>query len=592
MNMKNDNPTASSIRARVIQSLTNVGLWPGDDATRKSFIESVRSPVDKNKDLFPNRVPMSVFENIAILKIAFGFNNTGVKDVASGNTSVVEGKLKAREAEITFLADAYQHAKSQFPKLRQALQSGKAFHEMSLKQMMSSTHSGQASNTSAPAAPLHIVRALEKVRWSEEYQEGNPDAICIAAEHYLAAGAMEIAEPLIQEVLDVHSEHPGGWFQKSRLQLEKSKQAARKATRYKVMSEDADVLSAAERHYEELAFDEADASRSLEDQAFETCITAYKLLPDNKSYEQSAIKWSRDYGTLRELRHRMLLFIVSMAAKRCDPNAYNSPVFERVRARLGRVKKYDPKTGGSTPDLDKITELSALPLFSADTDALVLSAYDELMNKSHWGHFDRTALRLNSLNFFRLLAPKPVYHDEVEKFVEDLKRGIPEDSCRYFGVFSDPEWLTGWRNTLHEHLDAVMSRHEQRELVRELHRAWVTDIEKRRDDALLSIYDDELRMKFDASDPLGAFDVAVRGENEGIYRRDDGHGALVLRRTAQHAELAADKKYSSNATIRYLLQDQSLQSVAEEYYDQCLAESDPIDGPDPFPEYLYEVNSD
>lgn len=594
--MKKNREQANSVRQRVSEALRRVELHPDDKELLNQWVGLVRSVFEsdstKSKTPYQHPVPMKVLENVALLKISFGFDNRDVVLAISGDSRDIERMIKKRENEITLLANAYAQATSRFSSIKEALTSGKAFEEIDIRGEVSLEKVAQADSDPKRSIPLHMAKALEKVRWSDGFQDGDPDAICLAAEKYMTAGAIEVADSLIEQVFDADPSHPGGWFQKARLLLKKSDLVMRKASHYRFLSEEADVLSAAEQHYEDLASDEAGNSHNLRQEAFDACVKAYSLLPDGAAYEQSAIRWSSDYGTLRNLRHSVRKFIVREAGERCNPYRMDGSIHERINARLGRTKKmvWDEtrQTHDWVPDIDEMERLAAPPLFSENTDKMIVAAYKELMADS-WTSFDRKSVQLSALNFIRVLMSESEYRQEVADFAESLKTGYAPESGEYFGQFSGPYpyGIVGWRFVLHEHLDSIMSRSEQRALIRSVYDRWVLEVNRRRDEAFLSNYDEEIRQKFLAEDPLGAYQIACMGEKDGIYRRDDGYGALVLTRTAQHAALSLGAD-SSQSVIRHL-GDESLRSVAEQYYDDEV-QSWYSDDPFPFPDYLCEAD--
>lgn len=592
--MKRNKEQVNSVRQRILEALRRVELLPDDKELLNQWVGLVRSVFEsgstKSKTPYQHPVPMKVLENVALLKIGFGFDNRDVVLAISGDSRDIERMIRTRENEITLLANAYAQATSRFSSIKEALTSGKTFEEIDIRGDVSLGQISRVDSDPKRSIPLHMAKALEKVRWSDRFQDGDPDAICHAAEQYMAAGAIEVAEPLVEQVLEADPNHPGGWFQKARLLLKKSDLATRQASHYRFLSEEADVLSAAEQHYEDLASDEAGNSLNLRLEAFDACVKAYSLLPDGAAYEQSAIRWSSDYGTLRNLRHSVRKFIVQEAGERCNPYRMDGSIHERINARLGRTKKmvWDEtrQTHDWVPDIDEMERLAAQPLFSENTDKMIVAAYKELMERS-WTYFDRDYVRLSALNFIRLLMSESEYRQEVTDFVESIKSGIASRSGAYFGPFYGPDnGMTCWRLALHEHLDAILSRSEQRDLVRSLYEGWCKEVQHRRDEALLSIYDDELRLRFDAEDNVGAFQIACLAEKDGIYRRDDGYGALVLRRTAQRAALILGAETSVGPLVSGYLEDEALKSVAEKYYDDQM-QNIYFDDPDPFPEYLF-----
>ncbi|MDF1750458.1 MAG: hypothetical protein P1V34_16465, partial [Alphaproteobacteria bacterium] len=485
----------------------------------------------------------------------------------------------------------YTSGKSAFPKLKEALSSGKSFEGLDLHGQLMLAQVAQEDNRSSFGAPLSMVMALETVRRSDGFQEGDPDAICLAAEKYMSMGAIEVAEPLIEQVLADFQNHPGGWFQKARLLLMKSSKAMRQASHYRILSEDADTLSAGEQYFEDLSYDEVAISQKLKQDAFEACVKAYGLLPDEKEYEQTAIQWSTDYGTLRTLRKSVRMFIVQEAGERCNPYRYDMDLHKKITARLRQMRKVKrdetQNINGSIPDDSETNQLMEQPLFSKSTDKIIVASYKELKKSTLTFQSGPKDWQLSALNFLRLLTSQEDYRLEVAEFVERLRSGYATRSGEYFGRFFEPDDpMTFRRSLLHEHLDVSMSRAEQRDLVRAVYTGWVSNVNGRRDEALLSIYDDEIRIKFAAGDYCGAYEAACMGEADGIYRRDDGHGALVIRRTAQHASLSLEGEMTGSLALTRVLEDESLKSVAENYYEDKMNEWY-ADDPVPFPEYLW-----
>lgn len=83
-----------------------MGLLPDDEDTKNSFIHLVRSVLEKDSDIknrFSTPIPMKVLENIALLKIAFGFNNREVASVVRGDLSDIGRTLKIPYAVLASL---------------------------------------------------------------------------------------------------------------------------------------------------------------------------------------------------------------------------------------------------------------------------------------------------------------------------------------------------------------------------------------------------------------------------------------------------------------------------------------------------------
>lgn len=574
-----------SLRAKVLVAIQNVGLFTDDEERLNRNIGVVRSVYDQKPEIqerYKSGVPILALENIAILKIRFDFSSEDVTKLILGDQGEADRILVRHGEEIGLFSKTYSQAYADYPHLTAALASKESFENINLHASVGERSGNQWRENAAPFISLSIARELERVRRSKAFQEGAPDAICLAAEYYTTLGAYEIAESHIHDVLSSNPDHAGGWFQRTRLLLRKSTTAMREATRLHLMSKEGGALSAAETSFEDLAFEELAASRNLRQQAFDACVTAYGLLPTSQEYEKSAVKWSSDYGALRQLRYDILGFIVREAGQRCNPYHGDGELHERIQARLGRTKKLSVAPGsGATcqamvPDPERMEQLSAQALFTVDADEVILAAYEEL--KTCPGAFvhDPTRLHLFALNFLRLLAPGETYRREVAAFVEKLNYEYAPHASEYFGSFGAGVDLGEWRTVLHEHLDAIMSQNEQRDLVRKIYARWEASVAQRRNEALLSVYNQEVQSLFAAGDILGAYAAACRAEEEGVYRRDDGWGALVLLRLAQHTARSTQGARDECILVTRHLEDEALTRVAEEYYDTTLAQEEDI----------------
>ena len=209
---------------------------------------------------------------------------------------------------------------------------------------------------------------------------------------------------------------------------------------------------------------------------------------------------------------------------------------------------------------EKMAKLSALPLFSEDTDAMLPLAYEEFKKCALIENF--VGLQLAALNFLRVLAPSDVYHQEIKEFAYTLRFGYPHTNGFYFGAFPGNEDPGNRRKVLHEHLSAIMSPAAQRDLVGHIYAKWNNDVEMRRQAAVTSIYDEEIRSLFDAGDILAAYEAACKGEAQGIYRRDEGWGALTM-------ALGGSETVAEN--IRKHLADVEMRSFAENWYNDYYA---------------------
>lgn len=588
-----------SMRGRVVAALRATELWPEERALQERWVHLVRSVVEKNASVKAKYktppIPMPVLTNIALLKLKFAFDNKEIASFIRG-TGDIKRVARRREQEVKLLSVAYGDAQAKFPALIEALSSGAAFESVDLRQFLGPAGRNGASPQAPRPLPLHAARQLEGERWSDAFQSGEPNAICRLAEQYIDVGALQEANSLIDGILEDAKDHPGAWFLKARVLLREAGRVQRAGALFRIISKEADPLSPAEQHYEDLAFGEAMNVEALHRAAFDACVKALGLLSDTKSYEASAVHWSKDYGALRALRQEALRFVVAQAGERCNPYRNDSEIGARVKARLQAMRMLARQQGANaghqvhthSKKMRRRIRSEAEPLFSELTDRVVLAAYYELTEFSGAFVQNLSRLRLVALNFLRLVLPHDAYCQEVEKFVSALKVEYPPEAAQVFGRFQGPDDLGAWRLNLHAHLDAILSRTEQRELVRGLYRAWRNSVDRQRDDALRAIYDDDIRLQFDAGDPLGAYRIARAAESDGIYRRDDGHGALLLRRTAQRVLRTTGSPAADIQAAQNHVADAEMRSVAEAHYDDLLNDSDGY----AVPEYLWDLGNE
>lgn len=579
----------NSFRARVVQAIANVGLTATDKSTQDKFVNHVRTPFETTKQrkaVYPEHPPMNVIENVAILRISLQLPNAKISEIIASTGRLRAKLIERQRKEQQFLADAYARTNQNFDQLHVQLSSEVSFNDLKLKEAF--TQNTNTHQRPKYTAPLHILRKIESIKWSTEHEDGDPNALCKMAEEYMSAGAFDIAQDLIVEVLESDPNHFGGWFQKARLQLALSKKSSRDAVGYQHQSDFSDTASVAERHYEELAMDEAGKSIDLEQQAFETCLTAYSLLPDWHAYEKSAITWSRDYGTLRELRAEIEGFLVSTASKLANPHCTGSPIYSRVKAKIGGHVMFASKF---TPPRDQEAELklAAEPLFSEAKDSALLTAFYNQKLRPLNSSRRVTWLQLDGLNLIRVLEDQETYKKEVRDFIENLKRDIAADACHVFGPFLDPDSLSGWRNLLHDHLDSVLSRSEQIDLIDILYEAWVCDVRERKKQAQQSVFNDDIASCYKAKNHVAAFERAIEGEQRGIYKRTDAYEALVLLRCAQQicADTSAPKE--ARELAQAIVNNEALSQFAEDYYESNKYESGDPWQDNVFPEHLWNT---
>ena len=533
---------------------------------------------------FRDKISVQLLANIAVLKLYFGFENRDLVHAMLGAHAEIIKAIRRKAPDIAQRAAAYSVAKDNFPALQAVLTSGRKFEDMDLfadvlaPPTSPEVWKGEGREVHVvedgkPALSLYMVQRTEEIVESEAYEAREPDALCLAAEHFATLGDDERAWELINEVIADAPDHPGAWYQKARLLLKQAAEGRRAAARMRMLSEEGEALSATESHFEEMAGDELVSAQNLRRQAFDASLKAFSLLPGWVIYEKAAIKWSHDYGTLKQLRCKILEFIIREAGERCNPYWESGDLYERIEARLGRTREmvFPPRPGYTGPGFEwvgapeKMARLSALPLFSEDTDKMLPLAYEEFKKSGVNENF--LGLQLSALNFLRVLAPSDVYRREVKEFADSLSWGYPHTVGWYFGIFPGHQDPGDRRKVLHEHLGSIMSPAAQRDFVGRIYTRWQVDVEKRRQEAVVSIYDEEIRSLFAAGDILAAYQVACRGEAEGVYRRDEGWGALTLRRLAQYGAAASGGIDNSPEIISQHLADKAMRDLAEDWYE-------------------------
>lgn len=581
---------SSKIYPMARAALRGIDLLPKDpdlmDNHTRIVADFFRAKAETTKEvrkIYGDEPSIQVLANVGVLKLAFGCSNKDVSQAILGKYQELKKALRLNAHDIAQRAHAYSQAQNKFPELEAALTSGRPFTEIDLFTELLAQPEGtkpRLAESVLTNVPLYTAQLTEKLLESEAYETREPDALCRAAEHFSSLGDDRRAWELIDEVITAAPDHPGAWYQKARLLLKQAEATRRDAARMRMLSEDGEALSATESHFEEMAECELLSAHKLRRQAFDASLKAFSLLPGRAEYEGAAVNWSSDYGSLRRLRQKMLEFIVREAGDYCHPYRENSELHERIEARLGRTRDivFPPRPEYAGPGFEvvaapeKMARLSALPLFSENTDAMLPRAYEELKKCGSLDNF--LGLRLAALNILRVLAPADEYRQEVKEFADSLLWGDPHTVGLYFGTFpgfSDPG---EWRRMMHEHLGSVMNLAAQRALADQIYTRWHDNIEKRRIAAVVSIYNQELRTLFEAGEIIAAYDAARRAETEGIYRRDDEWGAITLTRLAQHAAHALGGVDNAPEAIREHLSDTAMRDLAEGWYDEYCANDD------------------
>jgi len=514
-------------------------------------------------------------KNVAILRVWCDFSASDIQELfpaGERQEASVLRKLDLREEELRFRAAAYSYVSPRFEHIKPVLLTGGDINSVELP--FSPVQSDQPQKASEHVAlPLSLIEAIDRVRDTPEFQAGDPNATAKVIEGYIELGATQIAHGLLYDALADYPEHPGLWFQNARLLLVLSENQHALAGSYSRWSEESEPLSAAENHWQEMAFETQGQADSLRDSVFDVCVRAFGYLPDNKAYEASASKWSRDYGELRKLREKILLYIVHDAGRKCDPHRGRlDKLHDKVLARLGRLTKWEPGSGSVIGE-ERTASLAAEPIFSAETDKLVVSAYKELFGEHPWVITEYASVRLSALNFLRIYLPTDEYRAEVEKFVQVLREIHGDDASRFLGPYDGLQagFAPLIRTVLHEHLDTALTRQEQRQLVHDIYKKWADWVLRLGADTTQSIYDDEIRIQFKTGDYEAAYRSACEAEETGSYRRDDGHGALMLKSTAAWVlDNTTRDRIEANLLdmARSHLADKAMCDLAREHFEQ------------------------
>lgn len=548
MGKEDPNSFSSAVRAAI--HAAGLRVPPKDE---KTFIDRVLSVVNKDPEVkddeekrlaLRSKATPAVLKNIVVLMWSFGFVAADIRPLLKAgrlDPEKVRQIIRVRRQEIAFLAGVYGRATSDFGTLEEALASAPSLGEVDLTKELA-RRSDKSSDDEKPAhKPLRLVQFIEDIRGSEEFQEGSPDAVSKIVERYIDVGALKIAEGLLEQAFSQTSDHAGLWFQKARLLLAKSEREGKQAAHYKMLEGESEVLSAAERHWGDMADDHLSQMMNLRLQVFDVCVEALRLLPEPRAYNEAGRKWSTGWESTNDLRRQILIHVVREAGLRADPYRPFGGIQDKVFARFGRLRRFNPPQG-FVVDPDECERLSAEPLFSADKDPVLMAAYDELMADSFIWQI-RPGLRLLALNYIRLIAPDR-HPAEVALFVEDLKMMGGERACGIVGTF-DPIPVDGevqWRVVMNEHLDAVLDRAAQRELAIELHRKWMARVEQMQSETVADMYIDDARLHFQAGRWSEAYKIVCEGEEKGFLKRSDDMAAFVLRQTALAAAKEAHER--------------------------------------------------
>ncbi len=578
--MKREDPNSFRSRTTAAIHAAGINLRTDDQEKLITWIKDVFRKADGELKHLQAKATNKLLRNLVILWY-FRFTTADARGLLKEGHQGASRIISLRRQEVMWLAAQYQQASLNFDALEDALLSTPSLSECDLSGV--TVMSAKRMFSPSMATPLKIVRFIEDIRESEEFQEGSPDAICKLVERYIDVGALKIANDLLRQAFSQTDQHAGLWFQKARLLLAQSERQMKSASHYRLLEAESEALSAAEGHWGSVAEQDEGQAVAFRIQVFDTSLEALRRLPDRKLYEASGRQWS---DSTRELRTKILAHVVQEAGLRADPYRPFGGIEDRVRARLGPLSRWQPGVG-YVVDEAECSRLVSAPLFSEVKDAALIAAYDELMADTLLSiHGKRADLRLLALNFIRFIAPDR-YPNEVTGFVDDLRGLSGEEGCRFLGHFNAVPVVgcEHWRQVMAEHLDAVLDRSAQRELAIELHRKWVIWVEEMQSKTLASMFIDEVRIHFVAGRRGDAYRVAREGEEKGCLKRTDGLAAFVLWRTALAAAKTARDAGDDEAVeaiIAFHLSDKAMVELAKGHCQAAYEDEDHILMPTPF----------
>ncbi len=551
-----------SLKEKLVSPIYQVFRHAPDSAPHKYTKANGSNGVDASK------IPPRLLQNVTILSSMFGLTTQQISNLIYEEKKISDDKLDLALEMLRHKAGVYSGAASVFSNVCKQISGKTPLEELKLLNIIQS-----ASSNIFPATPavggVKLVNAIEDLTLEDGYQEGEPSAVCKVVEHYIDLGAFKIAQGLLNQALEQAENHAGLWFLKARLSLLLSSMENRKAFNYRLSQEWADPMSREEENYQFLEDEAAGKAYDWREQVFEICLKAFSLLPDLDAFDKDARQWSNDFGDCRKLRENIIHRIVHEAGRKCWPFIGNDN--KRVLARLGRCAKYIPPETWVI-DEEENKRLSKEPVFSSENDRIVISAYKEWITDKYYSHGLAIGPYLWALNLVRVFLPEQ-YRDAVSEFIQKIKELPPQTACDLLRPYDGIQNDYGSDNIgtlLHDHLDAVMSRDEQRRFSIELYEAWESDIHQKRDNTLRSIYDDQIRAQFEAGQCGSAYSLACQAEDEGVFLRSNGSDALRLKRTAQWAAQDARKRDDAcgetEITERHL-QDEAMSKLAESYFD-------------------------
>lgn len=529
-----------------------------------------------NTDSKVHKAHPKVIKNITVLVSLFNAEPNAVKDLLCNDDP---RKLIRALEELKSKSEILASASDFVPVINNWLQEGISIEDFQLDELIKPSRI--KTNSKMIIGGVEDVQALEEID-SLDDDELSINAICKKVEIHIGLGNLKLANDFLHDGLAKDEQHAGLWFQKARLFLKLSAVENQKAFMnrlYKV--EIAEPMSGQEEMYQQLEDEAETKAFEFKEQVFDACIKAMSLLPAKEVWGEQAREWSEKFGNYLDLRREVIQLIIREAGTRCMP--FDNGRNDRVLARLGRCTHYpylgkplDEDIGEDrfqkAIDHDANERLSKEPIFSIETDIVISDVCDEwrenrLSDRARYN----LDMRLLFLNIVRAFQPSK-YVDEVSLFIERIKQSHPSETYKFFSRFDGFKENCGqwnWGTVLHDHLDCILTRDEQRELIRNEYSSYIKSIQDDCHDALCSVYDDEIRIAFENKKIEQVYELACKAEEDRIYRRENDKEALRLKRSAQWARLNAQQQNKQELVENINsshLNDRKMSDRAEKYF--------------------------
>lgn len=625
--MSKTTPMETSIRERVSLAIEDVGLRIQAPELLEQFIKAVCYLIEQetNNDGkkasqpiwedYEGAPPMKVVRNLVILRHLMAFSkheiNTCIKAMKEEKSDAMAfaslGEKKQRLIEAR--GDIHAHARANFPALLAELRKGTPLDEMDLAAALKKEGNTHPTQNDPPPSdhltedrkqilPISQVVEIEELMEREEYQNGEADAIFLVAERFLFLGEFATAGHFITQIRENSPDHPGAYALEAKIGLTLHQRADLEAERNRSRI----TQMPPPKEVEEILIFRAEvAQRDAETfvaQACEAAIKTLLFLPDAEP-ERATLSQREAWDRLQAYRVVFASFIVDMVGSCLNPHA-DSPLRTKILACLDRLTKLNlshtapPREATTANDLNPpdrpVHKPQVQAVFSKDLDDFLLKRAVGFMiirqRSDQW-----PSSEFNALNIIRALGSREDHALFAGIFIERLRDSHPLDGedgagerfARLFGEIpaaDGPPVRDAWRIALHEHLDAVMSREEQHEMIQTAYQRWEEEIRRRGVAVRASLLYDEIRRKWAGGDLRGAYGRACEGEAQGLYRRDEAHGALTLRRLAQRLLRHPDAPQDLLDKARAHLQDAAMEHIAEALSREILNSDDDRRWPD------------